>query len=158
LADSLPKAIYEDLVTTSSNGSDLRRRVEVMIDGGRGSCALRDSAVAVLVQQALWHFDAERYRLIAWVIMPNHVHVLVEQIEGHLLADCVHAWKSFTAKEANKHLGRTGPFWAPEYFDRFIRDEAHFNTAVQYIHENPVKAGLIARADKWRWSSAWKGE
>jgi len=124
LADSLPKAVYDDLAATALNDSDLRRRIEAMIDGGRGACALRDPAVAAIAQDALWHFDGERYRLMAWVIMPSHVHVLTEQIEGHLLADIVQSWKSFTAKAANKHIGRTGAFWAPEYFDRYVRDQA----------------------------------
>jgi putative transposase len=158
LADSLPKAIYNDLAATASDSSDLRRRIEALIDGGRGACALRDPAIAAIVQDALLHFDSERYRLMAWAIMPNHVHVLIEQVEGHLLADCVHAWKSFTAKEANTYLRRSGALWAPEYFDRYIRDQAHFDGAVHYIHENPVKAGLVARPEDWRWSSAWKAE
>ena len=117
---------------------------------------LRDPAIAATVQNALLHFDGERYRLSAWVIMPNHVHVLIEQIRGFPPGGIVHAWKSFTAKQANRLLGRTGAFWAPDYFDRYIRDQAHFDAAVYYVHENPVKAGLIARAEEWRWSSAWE--
>ena len=157
LADSLPKTIYDDITATAANDADIRRRIEAMIDGGRGACVLRNPRIAAIVQDALWHFDGEHYRLIAWAIMPNHVHVLMEQIEGHLLADVVHAWKSFSAKEANKLLRRTGKFWAADYFDRYIRDQSHFDAAVNYIHENPVKAGLVARADVWRWSSAWNG-
>jgi len=125
-----------------------------MIDGGLGSCALREPVVAAVVRDALHHFDGARYRLIASVIMPNHVHALIEQAGGFPLGDIVHAWKSFTAKQANKQLGRTGAFWAPDYFDRFIRDQTYFDVAVHYIHENPVKAGLVARAEEWRWSSA----
>jgi REP element-mobilizing transposase RayT len=158
LADSLPKAVYNDLTATASSDSDLRRRIEAMIDGGRGGCALRNPAIAAIVEDALLHFDGERYRLMAWMIMPNHVHVLIEQIEGQPLAGIVHGWKSFTAKAANKYIGRTGAFWAPEYFDRYIRDQAHFDGAVHYIHENPVKAGLATHAAEWRWSSAWKRE
>jgi REP element-mobilizing transposase RayT len=157
LADSLPKAAYDDLAATAPDDSVLRRRIEAMIDSGRGACWLRDPSIAAIVQDSLWNFDGERYRLIAWTLMPNHVHVMIEQMEGFLLADCVHAWKSFTAKAANKHLGRTGAFWAPEYFDRYIRDQAHFDSAVHYIHENPVKAGLVVRSEDWQWSSAWKG-
>jgi REP element-mobilizing transposase RayT len=127
-----------------------------MIDDGLGSCSLREPVVAAVVHDALHHFDGTRYWLIAWVIMPNHVHALIEQAGGFPLGDIVHAWKSFTAKQANKQLGRTGAFWAPDYFDRYIRDQTHFDTAVHYIHENPVKAGLVARADEWRWSSAWE--
>jgi putative transposase len=127
-----------------------------MIDGGLGSCVLRAPVIAAVVQDALHHFDGARYRLIAWVIMPNHVHVLVEQIEGYPLGDIIHAWKSFTAKQANKQLARSGAFWAPDYFDRYIRDQAHYDVAVYYIHRNPVKAGLVARAEQWQWSSVWK--
>ena len=128
-----------------------------MIDSGLGSCALRDPAIATIVQDALLHFDGRRYKLFAWTIMPNHVHVLIEQVGGFPLGEIVHAWKSFTAKQANKQLGRAGAFWAPDYFDRYIRDQAHYDVAVYYIHENPVKAGLVARMDEWRWSSAWEG-
>jgi len=95
-----------------------------------------------------------RYHLLAWVVMPNHVHVLIEVIQGYPLGDVIHSWKSFTAKQANKILGKTGAFWQRDYFDRFIRDEAHFANVVNYIHHNPVKAGLVRRAEDWPFSSA----
>lgn len=158
MADSLPKAIFNGLAALASNDADLRQKVETMIDGGLGSCALRDPVFAAVVQDALRYFDGERYKRFAWTIMPNHVHVLIEQAGGFPLGDIVHAWKSFTAKQANKRLGRTGAFWAPDYFDRYIRDQAHFDVVVHYIHENPVKAGLVAHAEEWLWSSAWKGD
>jgi putative transposase len=156
LADSLPKAIFTELSTLASNDADLRKRIEAMIDGGLGSCALRDPAIAAIVQDALLYFDGQRYKLFAWTIMPNHVHVLIEQVGGFLLGDIVHAWKSFTAKQANKRLNRAGAFWAPDYFDRYVRDQAHYDVAVYYIHQNSVKAGLVARAEEWCWSSAWE--
>jgi len=115
---------------------------------------LRDPAIASIVQDALQHFDGERYRLIAWATMPNHVHVMIEQIAGYPLGDVVHSWKSFTAKAANRRLRRTGAFWERDYFDRYIRDQAHLDATMHYIHENPVKAGLVARAEQWQWSSA----
>jgi len=155
LADSLPKAIFDDLTAAASGSTDLRYRIEATVDSGLGSCALRDPVIATMVQDALKYFDGERYKLFAWTVMPNHVHVLVEQIVGFPLGRVVHTWKSFTAKKANKQLGRTGLFWEPDYFDRYIRDQAHFDAAVHYIHENPVKAGLVVRAADWRWSSAW---
>ncbi len=156
LADSLPKSIFDELTAAASGSADLRQRIEATVDSGLGSCALRDPVVATMVQDALRHFDGERYKLLAWTIMPNHVHVLVEQNIGFPLGDIVRSWKSFTAKTANKQLGRTGVFWEPDYFDRYIRDQAHFDVAVHYIHENPVKAGLVALAADWRWSSAWR--
>ncbi|HAT10367.1 MAG TPA: isochorismate synthase, partial [Planctomycetes bacterium] len=98
---------------------------------------------------AILHFDGARYRIHAWCVMPNHVHVLVELPPGIQLAGIVHSWKSFTAKAANARLGRTGEFWQPEYFDHLIRDQADFAHAVRYIEQNPVMAGLTA----WRWVS-----
>jgi len=67
--------------------------------------------VARLVEQAFLIFDAERYRLHAWTIMPNHVHVLLSVTPGHPLGAIVSSWKRFTAREANVVLGRMGEFW-----------------------------------------------
>lgn len=74
--------------------------------------------------------------------MPNHVHALAEINPGYRLDRIVHSWKSYTAKEANRLLTRSGSFWAPEYFDRFMRDDEHLYSTVAYIEGNPVKAGL----------------
>jgi hypothetical protein len=104
LADSLPKAIVDALRAGASDSADLRKKIESAVDSGFGSCALRDPAIATMVQDALRHFDGERYMLLAWTIMPNHVHALVQQIGGWPLADIIHGWKSFTAKRANKQL------------------------------------------------------
>ncbi len=86
--------------------------------------------------------------------MPNHVHVVVEPIEGSRLGAIVQAWKSFTAHRANSVLRRTGPFWHKDYFDRFIRDEGHLARTIDYVENNPVKAGLASTANSWQWSSA----
>ena len=88
--------------------------------------------------------------------MPNHVHLIVDLHEDRALDEVVHSWKSFTAKEANKMLGRSGPFWYREYYDRWIRDEAHYNRVAGYIAFNPVKAKLAGRAEDWRWSSKYE--
>lgn len=106
------------------------------------------------MEKALLYFDGKRYRLVAWVIMPNHVHVLIETFEGFPLDTILHSWKFFTANEANKILNRKGAFWLREYFDRYIQDDRHFANAVWYIHENPVKAGFVDRAEDWLFSSA----
>ena len=137
----------------------LRKLIAKYEDAGHGACWLRDPRIAALVERALLHFDGQRYRLIAWCVMPNHVHALVETREEWPLASVVHSWKSFTAHRANLILKRSGDFWLREYFDRFIRDDRHFASAVRYIENNPVKAGLVARAEDWRWSSAlWRGQ
>ncbi len=134
--------------------AEMRERIEKYADAGKGQCWLRNPEIAELVQNALLHFDGERYRLLAWCVMPNHVHALIEVVEGFPLGDVVHSWKSFTAKECNRALHRTGAFWMPDYHDRFIRDNNHLRKAVAYIQENPVKAGLCEISERWPWSSA----
>ena len=114
---------------------------------------MRRLEIAALVQENLLHFDAQRYRLLAWVVMPNHVHALIETLQTPL-AEILHGWKSFTSKAANRLLQREGEFWQTEYFDRFIRDEDHFGKVVRYIENNPVKAGLVKLPEEWRFGSA----
>ena len=75
-------------------------------------------------------------------------------IPGATLGEIVGSWKRFTAREANKHLGRAGTFWQTEYWDRFIRNEVHFHAAEDYIDQNPVKAGLAIDARSWPYGSA----
>jgi REP element-mobilizing transposase RayT len=156
LADALPAQVLSHLQEILPREADAarRQRIEAYLDAGHGACSLRDPRIGGLVEGSLLHFDGRRYRLLAWAVMPNHVHALVELIPGYPLPGIVHSWKSFTAKAANRILGRTGEFWQREYFDRYIRDAAHFEAARAYIHENPVKAGLVARAEDWAFSSA----
>ncbi len=160
LAGSLPAEVlarFENELRTlpeTKASPERRKRIEAYLDSGAGPCWLGRPEVARLVQNALLHFDGERCRLHAWVVMPNHVHVLITPLEGHPLAEIVHSWKSYTANEANKLLGISGPFWQPEYYDRFIRDEQHYRAAIEYIEVNPVKAGLCAKPEDWPLGSA----
>ena len=164
LADSLPRDVVErwreeitrsnEWPTERARVEELQRRVARYEDAGHGECHLRRPEIAALVRDALLRFDGERYKLLEWCVMPNHVHILITQLKGFPLGDIVRSWKTFTAREANLMLGRAGPFWMREYHDRSIRDEKHFNRAVAYIRSNPVKAGLCVRAEDWRWSSA----
>jgi putative transposase len=90
--------------------------------------------------------------LYAWVIMPNHVHVLFKVFDvpmSHLMD----AWKGFTAKQANKVLARRGKFWQDDYWDTFMRDEEHERRTRKYIETNPIKAALLLDGKKWPWSS-----
>ena len=134
LADSLPRPVLEQWVferedisrTAQQLGRPLtpqedRRlqelfseRVESYLDAGEGKCWMRDDAIAAIVAGALLHFDGRRYLLHAWCVMPNHVHVVVQPLAGYELPGITHTWKSFTAKEANRKLGRRGKFWQPE--------------------------------------------
>ncbi|MEW6037043.1 MAG: DUF1156 domain-containing protein [Pseudomonadota bacterium] len=153
LADTLPKDKLaewkEDLATGRISDNDYRSQVDAWLDRGMGACWLRDPAIATLVQNALRHFDGERYTLHGWVIMPNHVHVVFSPHEPHRLADILHSWKSFSAKQANRLLGRTGAFWQDDYFDRFIRDETDLAQVLTYVAYNPVVAGLCATPEHY---------
>ena len=106
------------------------------------------------MQDVLLHFDDERYRLWAWCVMSNHVHVVAEQREGWALSRVVHAWKSYSANEINRVHGRRGPVWMREYFDRYMRNDDHLSTTIDYVENNPVAAGLCRAAMDWPWSSA----
>jgi len=160
LHDSLPKEVLihwkEELKLQASveTQSLMRKRIEVYLDQGHGSCYLRDRKVAERVQQALLFHDRVKYRLSAWVIMPNHAHLLCTPLSGHSLADIMHSIKSFTANEANKLLNREGRFWQKEYFDRYIRNARQFGRTVTYIENNPVKANLCNKPEDWPFSSA----
>ncbi len=133
---------------------ELRKRVARYEDAHHGACWLRQTPIAHVVENALLHFDGQRYNLHAWCIMPNHVHVLIQTLEGWTLDGILHTWKSYSAQEANKILKRKGTFWFREYFDRFIRNEEHYHNVVFYIEQNPVNAGLIDRAEAWEFGSA----
>ncbi len=128
---------------------DLRKRLNNYLDAGYGACQLRDPRVAALVERALLFFDSERYAMHAWVVMPNHVHALFTPIMAWSLSDIIGSWKSFTAKEANKVLQRTGRFWHEDFFDRFIRNAEHYALALDSIERNPVKAGLCETTEQW---------
>ena len=158
LADSVPRKVLErwrqELVLNRITDADLRRRVELYLDQGYGACGLKDGRVANMVQENLLHFDGVKYKLHAWVVMPNHVHFLVTPKEGHALAEIAHSCKSFTAHEANKILNRSGRFWFPEIFDRHVRNYEHFERTFDYIENNPVKVRLCKNASDWPYSSA----
>ena len=160
LADSLPSELLARLaaglraIPPERQDIERRRRLEAALDAGHGACHLARPEIAQLTEDALRHFDGQRYRLLAWCVMPNHVHALVEPLPPHALAAIVQTWKGFTAYAANRVLGRTGPFWQREYHDRFIRDSAHLNAARTYIEANPVNAKLAATPEAWPWSSA----
>jgi REP element-mobilizing transposase RayT len=130
-----------------------RRDIESYLDRGRGNCELREARVATVVEENWLHQDGHRYRLLAWVVMPNHVHLLVE-IWRTPLAKLVQDWKGYTARRINRMLGRGGKLWQDDYWDRYIRDEGHFRKVRGYIESNPVKAGLVRSPGQWPLSSA----
>ena len=160
LFDSLPKSVIEAWrEETSKMGEEgkmiFRKNVERYLDKGSGSCLLKDERVAKLTEDSLLFQHTKKYDLIAWVIMPNHIHFLATPLESVELRTIAHSIKSYTAHEANKVLGRQGQFWQHEPFDRYIRNRKHFVNVIQYIENNPVKASLCAKPEDWRFSSAF---
>jgi putative transposase len=118
--------------------------IEHWLDAGYGSCILRQSDCATIVDDALRHFDGKRVALISSVVMPNHVHALLVQNPQHPLEDLLRSWKTFTARTIDQMHGRSGTLWQRSYFDRLVRDEKHFRNCVRYIRRNPEKAHLSA--------------
>jgi REP element-mobilizing transposase RayT len=133
---------------------DHRRRVEAALDSGLGECLLARGELAAIVCERLFHGSGRIHDLHAFVVMPNHVHVLTVFKPGFPMAEVVRGWKGLSARQINAALGREGPFWQRDYFDRYIRDARHFERASAYIENNPVSAGLVKRAADWPYSSA----
>lgn len=158
LAGSLPRSVLarykqqldQDLISEIEY-YDL---IDQYLDGGRGADFLKQPPVALIIEENLFRFHQDKYELYAWVIMSNHAHVLFRPLGGISLASIMHSLRSYTANKANGILARTGPFWARDYFDRYIRNEDHFFKAAEYIHNNPVKAKLCSRPQDWPFSSA----
>lgn len=162
LADSMPqellKAWKHELQLDEITDVEFRKRIEKYLDSGYGSCALRDPKIANVIRETLLKWNGERYELIAWVIMPNHVHILIRLLGESLLTEIMHSIKSYTAHQANKILGLSGRFWSVESFDRYIRNADHFRNTIKYIEANPVKAGLCKDSGDWEFGSAFRPE
>ncbi|PCJ56389.1 MAG: hypothetical protein COA79_19005 [Planctomycetota bacterium] len=155
LGDALPK----DMTHVADDKTN-RRVIDEVIDNGYGSCVLKIPLVAEIIIQNWQHFDKQKYDLIAYVVMPNHVHILINTNKSFSLGQIVHSWKSFTSKEitkqlksSKKHLEVHNPGRQSDYWDRFLRSKEHYIRAVDYIHLNPVKAGLCRLPIDWPYSS-----
>ena len=142
------------------------------LDKGISTSWLTDPLIAAIVRDNLYYHAESKYSLWAYVIMPNHVHALLqpnqtwtrqfESLESDRtgpkkgpLSAILHSLRSYTANEANRILGRTGVFWQPEAFDHWVRNNSEFQRIILYIENNPVKAGLAKHSEDWRFSSAY---
>ena len=114
------------------------------LDACHGSCVLRRPELAKVVSDSLDHFDGDRYELTDYVVMPNHVHVLVAFLdEATMLKQCT-SWKHFTATQINKAIGRSGSFWQQDGFDHLVRSPEACDHLRRYIADNPRRANLPA--------------
>jgi uroporphyrinogen-III synthase/REP element-mobilizing transposase RayT len=117
-------------------------RIQKMLDAGEGNCLLKDRRASRIVAEAMKYFAGKRYLLGEWVVMPNHVHVILTPINGSILPDILKSWKTFTAREINKLSGKGGALWQHESYDHIIRNQSELRAIEKYIRENPSKAGI----------------
>jgi len=154
LADSLPQQILEALRQLPPEAQTAR--VDEYLDAAHGACSLRDERVAGALRNILSKYDGERYRLHAWAIMPNHVHLVIEPLHDFTLSDVLQGIKSASAHEANRLLDRQGEFWQRESYDHLVRDDDDMARCCRYVQDNPVRAGLSASAEAYRFGSAFE--
>lgn len=155
LADAFPvtrRAEWEIFLRLPDK-SESRRQLEAWLDRGCGECWLRRVDMATLVEEELLVGHRRTYALQAWVLMPNHVHLVVDVWQTPL-SKLVKQWKGATAVTANRALGRRGQFWQEDYWDTLIKNAMHLAQAIRYVENNPTKARLVCDAKQWRWSSA----
>jgi REP element-mobilizing transposase RayT len=154
LAGTLPaKELTDDKKRSSVPRSFLEH--DDFLDRARsGPVWLQDSRIASVVADALLYGERVRklYQLHTWVIMPNHVHVI---LQPHCELPAIMQWlKGRTSRVANRILNRTGTrFWQDESFDHWIRSEEELAYMRDYVENNPIKAGLVPHKEQWRWSS-----
>ena len=177
LADSMPvsrRGEWEHLLKLEDD-REKRTKLEEYLDRGIGQCHLRDSRIAQMAEAALLFEHKQSYELLAWCVMPNHVHVLVH-VWNKPLWKLIGLWKKYVSAKSLALLraerrssdrpvsesDTAGPdqssalqqFWQREYWDTFMRDEEQEKAAVRYIENNPLKAILCSAQASWPFSSA----
>jgi len=179
LADSLPvevikrlKAETEEIEQRLSKLTDIHERSrlreieqrkligkwdDALHSTENGPFYLQEDRVAEVVAKSVRYHDGEWFDVIAFCIMPNHVHLVITPFEkseetDYSLSEIMHNIKRNSAKQANKFLDRTGTFWQHENYDHYVRDEGELESIIKYVLNNPVKAGLVDDREKWKWS------
>lgn len=133
-------------------------KFEAVLDGATcGPTWLKDVRVASQVAESLQYRDGRVFRLDAFSIMPNHVHVVFKPLaapdcDDQSLAKIMQSLKGFTAHECNMLLEREGEFWAHESYDHYVRDQDEWDRIVAYVLNNPVKAGYVKDWSDWQWN------
>jgi len=152
LAGSLPE--NRNFPATATSGQAFVAMDRLLDNARTGPLNLRIPKVAQVVSDAIHYRERKHYELHSYVVMPNHVHLLITPLAE--LSKITQSLKRFTAFECNRILGLTGrAFWQDESYDRLVRNGAEFARIANYIQMNPVKAGLAATPEEFRWSSSW---
>lgn len=117
--------------------------IDKWLDNNYGACILQKDENRIIVENALHFYDRTRYDLISYVVMPNHVHLLVRALGDKEILSTIYSIKNFTAKELNKNTGSRGRVWQSESFDRIIRDEEHLKRVIHYIVRNNPRLAWV---------------
>jgi REP element-mobilizing transposase RayT len=176
LAGSIPKIVMEQLKSEAEEGERALRRTagpaeldnliyeerkrqfgrwdKVLDQAKKGPFWLRQSEIAEIVIEALHYRNGKVCDLDVFTVMPNHVHTVFRPLRKsdggyHPLQTIMHSLKRYTARQANKILGRDGPFWQHENYDHVVREGAEWERIVKYVLNNPVKAGLVENWQDW---------
>jgi putative DNA methylase len=158
LADSLPVPVQQRLLaelqnlplTETERETERRRRMEKLLDRGYGDCLLRRHKCADIIHNTLRENNSRHYDLHAYVIMPNHLHILAQFYPGNRMGDVVAEWKSVSAPLINAAAGRKSELYHENYWDRYQRDADHYDNTLHYIRMNPVRAGLVKNPNNWK--------
>ena len=169
LKDSLPKDALAKLAKDTARSKELPRD-KTELDYRRwfgkfddyldrilcGETFLKNEQVADLVAESIHYRDGKVYDLIAFCIMPNHVHLVFVPLEKpesafYSLTEILQSLKRHTASQSNLILDRSGTFWQDESYDHIIRDQAELDRIIKYVLNNPVKAGLVDDWTEWKW-------
>lgn len=152
-----------------------RKFKKMLDDAQNGPVWLKDDRIAKVVADSMHYLDGKIYRLDAYCIMANHVHVVfaplpiqpsevprtfslrpkdaqTKSLCYNTLSSIMQSLKGYTARKANQLLGRSGAFWHHESYDHCVRNSNEWQRIVTYVLNNPVKAGLVGKWEKWRWS------
>ncbi len=154
LADSLPGSVSIVHSRRSGNATTGEfQDVDTDLDAGRGMCILREYRHAEIVRDAIIHRHGRVYDLHAWVVMPNHVHLFIRQHQDAGLGVIIKSLKTYTANRLNEARNTAGRVWQSGYFDKLVTNERQRVAVINYIHQNPVKAGLVLAPENWQFSS-----
>ena len=181
LSDSLSTNQLLELKKQADNNPPLKRSyylnrsIEEWVNRGMGTCILRIPEIAQAVVDSLYILNNKRYQLFHWVVMPNHVHVLLQLFPNTPMSIILNSWKHFTSERFDEillnfkntkrfntdYIDRImntfqGHYWMTDYWDVMIRNKRHFNLETNYIAQNPVNAGLVQRPEDYPWSSFYK--
>ena len=170
LKDSLPKDALERLAEETAkikklpkDEADIEHRAwfgkfdEYLDRVLSGEAFLKNEQVANLIAKSIHYRDGKVYDLVAFCIMPNHVHLIImpmEKTEGifYSLTEILQSLKRHTARHSNLLLDRSGAFWQDESYDHVVRNQAELERIIKYVLNNPVKAGLVDEWNKWKWT------